>query len=211
MASSQIVGQFAQMTTNEQDTAKKNTSQGNHVVESSPRGTQQASPATGIETNFNDSGFCDCDEETRSQRYDYEDFILFPGDIPLLSTDNFFADLDNFNRDGVNHESTVNIQREAAYRARNRRSTTYDPVHEAARQAIDHSVYDAINDFNVRSQPDASPPYHDSSITSPFQKWYSTYEKHESLAYRLSQSSPLPRSQHSRQPSHASGHDSRSH
>jgi hypothetical protein len=205
-----MVGQFAQMTTDEHDTAKKHAIQGNQMVESSPRGTLQASPATGVETNFNDSGFCDCEEDRISRRYVYEDWILFPGEIPPVSTDNFFADLDRVNREGLNNESTVNLEREAVYRAQNHRSTTfYDPVHEAARQAIHHSVYEAIDDFEVRLQPNYSRPSYEAPIAGPFQKWYSTHEKHESLAYRLSQPSTLPRSQHSRQPSQPSGHESR--
>ncbi|KAE9369293.1 hypothetical protein N431DRAFT_46009 [Stipitochalara longipes BDJ] len=209
MASTQIVGQFAKMTTNDYN-AKEHTNRGNRVLESSPPGNQQSSPATGIETNFNDSGFYDCEEETNARRHDYEDWILFPGEIPLVSTDNFFADLDSsttINRDG---ESTANIERESAFRARNRRSKFYDPVHEAAQAAIDQSVYDAINDYDTRSQPDYSRPSYEAPTASPFQKWYTTFEKHESLAYHLSQSSNSPRPQHSRQPSQPSDHDFRS-
>ena len=210
MASPQIVGQFARMTTNEYNTTNEHKHQGSKVLESSPQGNLQASPATGIETNFNDSGFCDCEEETTSRRYDYEDWILFPGDIPLVSTDNFFADLEVSAKVNGVKESTSNIEREAAYRAQNRRSTFYDPVHEAARAAIDHSVYAAINDYNAQSQPDYARPSYDAPILNPFQRWYSTDEKHESLAYCLSQPSNPPRTQHSRQPSQHSVHQSRS-
>jgi hypothetical protein len=213
MASPQIVGQFARMTTSENNTTNEHTNQSKTALESSPQGNLQASPATGIDTNFNDSGFCDCEEEPNSRRYDYEDWILFPGEIPLVSTDNFFADLDvsmKGSHDGV-YENTSNIERETAYRAQNRRSTTfYDPVHEAARASIDQSVYGAINSYNVQSQPDYSRPAYDAPIPSPFQRWHNTYEKHESLAYRLSQPSNSARTQHSRQPSRRSVHQSRS-
>jgi len=210
MASTQIVGQFAKMTTNDYN-AKEHTNQGNQVYESSPpQGNLQSSPATGFETNFNDSGFCDCEDETNARGHDYEDWILFPGHIPLVSTDNFFADLDSsttFNRD---EESTVNTERESVFRARNHRNDFYDPVHEAAHAAIDQSVHEAISDYNTRSQPDYSHDSYNAPISSPFQRWYSAHEKHESLAYRLSQSSKSPRSQHSRQQSQPAGHDSRS-
>ncbi|KAN0101608.1 hypothetical protein V8E51_012118 [Hyaloscypha variabilis] len=209
MASSQIVGQFAKMTTNDYN-AKEHTNKGKQVPEFSPQSNLQSSPATGFETNFNDSGFCDCEDETNARSHDYEDWILFPGQIPLISTDNFFADLDSSTKASREGESTVNIEREAVFRARNRRSTFYDPVHEAAHAAIDQSVYEAINDYDTRSQPNYSHPSYEASIPSPFQRWLSTHEKHESLAYRLSQSSSSPRSRHSRQPSQHSGHDSRS-
>lgn len=210
MASPQIVGQFARMTTKEKNTPNEYTNQGSKVLESSPQGKLQASPDTGIETSFNDSGFCDCEEETTSHRYNYEDWILFPEDIPLVSTDNFFADLESSTKVNGVKESTPNDGREAAYGARNRRSTYDEPVHEAARVAIDDSVYAAINDYNAQSQPDYSHPSYDAPIPHPFQRWSSTYEKHESLAYRLSQPSNPPRTQHSRQPSQHSAHQPRS-
>ena len=137
MASSQILGQFARMTTNEYTNANECANQGNKILESSPQGNLQASPATAIETNFNDSGFYDCEEETTSRRYDYEDWILYPGDIPLVSTDNFFADLEAPTKVNGVKESTSKIEREAAYRPQNRRSTFYDPIHEAARATIE--------------------------------------------------------------------------
>jgi hypothetical protein len=211
MASSQIVGQFARMTTNENNTTNEHTNQGSKVLESSPQGKLQTSPDTGVETSFNDSGFCDCGEETASRRYNYEDWILFPEDIPLVSTDNFFADLESSTKLNGVQESTLNDGREAAYCSQNHRSTFYDPVHEAARVAIDDSVYAAISDYNAQSQPDYShPSSYDAPIPNPFQRWYSTYEKHESLAYHLSQPSNPPRTQHSRQPSQHSAHQSRS-
>jgi len=211
MASPQIVGQFAKMTTNEYSPSE-HTKQGNEVLESSPKGNPRASPATGIETNFDDSGICDCEDETDVRKHDYTDWILFPGQYPLVETDNFFADLEsstNVNREG---ESASSVEREAASRSQNRPRTFYDPVHDAARVAIDQSVYEAINDYNTRSQPDYSRPTYDAPILNPFQRWYSSNEKHEALAYRLSQSQPSnsPRIQHSRQPSQLSGHDSRS-
>lgn len=208
MASTQIVGQFAKMTTNEYNT-NEHTNHGSEVIGSPPQGNLQGSPATGIETNF-DSGFCDCEDETNARRHDYEDWILFPGQIPLASTDNFFADLESSTKVNRGGEITSNTERKAAYGAQNRRSSFYDPVHEAAHAAIDQSVYDAINDYNTRSQPDYPRPSYDAPIPHSFQRWYSTYEKHESLAYRLSQPPNPPRIQHSRQPPQPSGRDSRS-
>jgi hypothetical protein len=210
MASPQIVGQFARMTTNENNTTHEHTNQGSKVLESSPPGNLQASPDTGLETSFNDSGFCDCEEETTSHRYNYKDWILFPEDIPLVSIDNFFADLESPTKLNGIKESTSNNEREAAYRAQNRPSTFYDPVHEAARVAIDDSVYTAMNDYNAQFQSGYSRLPYDAPIPHPFQRWYSTFEKHESLAYRLSQPSNPPRTQHSRQPSQHSAHQSRS-
>jgi hypothetical protein len=210
MASTQIVGQFARMTTNENNTTNEHPNQGSKVPEFSPQGNLQASPDTGIETSFNDSGFCDCEEETTSRRYNYEDWILFPEDIPLVSTDNFFADLESSTKTNGIKESILNNEREAAYRTQNHRSTFYDPVREAARVAIDDSVCAALNDYNAQFQPDYSRRSYDAPIPHPFQRWYSTYEKHESLAYRLSQRLNPPRNQHSRQPSQHSARQSRS-
>jgi hypothetical protein len=209
MASTQIDGQFAKMTTNEDDTNGQ-TNQGHKELETSPQGNIQASPATGIETSFNDSGFCDCEVETSARRYDYEDWVLFPAQYPLVNTDNFFeSDLESSTKVNIEGEIISTSEREAAYRSQNRRSTFYDPVHDAARGAIDQSVYEAMNDYNARSQLDYSRPY-DAPIPNPFQRWYSSYEKHESLAYRLSQPSNPPRTLHSRQPPRPSDHDSRS-
>ena len=180
------------------------------MLEPSPKGNPQASPATGIETSFDDSGFCDCEDETNVRRHDYKDWILFPGPYPLVDTDSFFADLESSTKVNREGESASSVEQEAADRSQNRPRTFYDPVHDAARDAIDQSVYEAINDYNTRWQPDYSRPAYDPPIPSPFQRWYSSYEKHESLAYRLSQPSNPPRIQHSRQPSQPSAHDSRS-
>jgi hypothetical protein len=209
MASPQIAGQFAKMTTNEYSPSE-HTKQGNEVLESSPKGNPQASPATGIETNFDDSGFYDCEDETNARRHDYKDWILFPEQYPLVDTDNFFADLESSTKVNRGREGASSVEREAAYRSQNRPRTFYDPVHDAAREAIHQSVYEAINDYNTRSQPDYSRPAYDAPIPNPFRRWYSSNEKHESLACRLSQPSNPPRIQHPRQPSQPSGHDSRS-
>jgi hypothetical protein len=221
MASSQNARQ-AQMITNNEHVI-----QGSMAHKSSPQGIVQASPATGIDSaNFNDSGFYDYDyenDETNLHRYNYKDFILFKGDIPNLNTDNFFADLDASTKanhgsiyDGVNDEGTSLIERGAvddSQSEQNRRTTFYDPVHEAAQQPIDQSVLDALSDFEIRSQPDYSRQSHHTPILSPLDKWYNTYERHESLAYRLEQPSnpPRPLQQQSRQPSQRSGHQSHSH
>lgn len=210
MASSKIFG-HAQRTTTENENTNKHISRGSTPHESLVQGNLQESPATGIDSaNFNDSGFFDWeDDETNPYRHDYKDWILFEGDIPIVSTDNFFADLDasaNANHRSVNDESTSYAGRGAVHGAQTeeyRRTTFYDPVHEAVQQSI--ALCKALNDFEIQSQPDQARPSHDAPNLSPLQKWTNTYERHESIAYRLEQP-PSPLQQHSRQPSQRSGH-----
>jgi hypothetical protein len=209
MASSKIVG-HAQMTTTEDENTNKQISRGSTPHESLVQGNLQESPATGIDSaNFNDSGFDDWeDDETNPYRHDYKDWILFEGDIPIVSTDNFFADLDasaNPNHRSVNDSSTSYAGRGAVYDAQTEeyRRTTYDPVYEAVQQSI--ALCKALNDFEIQSQPDQARPSYDAPNLSPLQKWTNTYERHESIAYRLEQP-PSPLQQHSRQPSQQSGH-----
>lgn len=209
MASSKIVGN-AQMTTTENESTNKHISRGSTPYESLVQSNLQESPATGIDSpNFNDSGFDDWeDDETNPNRHDYKDWILFEGDIPIVSTDNFFADLDasaNANHCSVNNKSNSYAGQEAVHGAQNEEHgrTTYDPVHEAVQQSI--ALCKALNDFEIQSQPDQARPSHDAPNLSPLQKWTNTYERHESIAYRLEQP-PSPLQQHSRQPSQRSGH-----
>ncbi len=199
--------------------------QGSKAPESSLQGILQASPTTGIDsTNFNDSGFYDYEhDETNPYRHDYKDWILFNGDIPLLNTDNFFADLDASTKanhgsicDGVSNESASFTERGTVYNSQNeqnRRTSFYDPVHGAVRQPIDQSVLDALGAFEIRSQPDYSRPSHQTPILNPLDKWYNTYERHESIAYRLEQPQNFirPLQEHSRQPPQQPGHQSRYH
>jgi hypothetical protein len=199
----------AQMTTTNGHTIQRNTGPG-----LSPRSNLQESPATAIDaTNSNNTSFCDCeDDKAKPHRYEYKDWILFDGDPPILSTENFFADLDastNPNHGSitarVNNESTSYNERAATYDAQagqSRRTTFYDPVHDAVQQSIDQSIYKALSDFEVRSKPDYSPPLYEKPNLNPLENWYNTYERHESIAYRLElPPNPARPQQQSRQPS----------
>jgi len=207
MASSTIVG-HGQMTTTENENSNNHITQGSTPHESLVQGNLQKSPATGIDsTNFNDSGFFDWeDDETNPYRHDYKDWILFEGDIPIVSTDSFFAELDaipNANHRSVSGESTSSAGRGAVDSSRieeYRRITFYDPVHEAVQQSV--ALCKALNDFEIQSKPDHARPSHDALNISPLEKWASTYERHESIAYRLEQPPNPPHTlqQHSRQP-----------
>jgi hypothetical protein len=210
------------MTTTENKNTNEHINRGSTPHESLVQGTVEESPATGIDsTNFNDSGFFDWeDDETNPYRHDYKDFVLFTGDIPIVSTDNFFADLDA--SANTNHGSVyAGLNESTSYAARGpvdgaqteeyRRNTFYDPVHEAVQQSI--AICKALNDFEIQSQPDHARPSHNAPIFNPLEKWANTFERHESIAYRLEQPSnpPRPLQQHSRQPSQRSGHECRSH
>jgi len=206
MASSKIVG-HAQMTTTENENTNGHINRGSTPHESLARGNWEESPATGIDLiNFNDSGFFDWeDAETNPYRHDYKDWVLFDGEIPIVSTDNFFADLDasasaNHGSNGLNAERASSAGRGAVDGAQieeNRRTTFYDPVHEAVQQSI--AICKALNDFESQSQPDHTRPSYDTPTRTPLEKWANTYERHESIAYRLEQSPspPRPRQQQS--------------
>jgi len=222
MASSKIAG-HAQMTMTETENENEHSNRGSIPHEYVVQGNLKESPATGIDsTNFNDSGFFDWeDDETNPYRYDYKDWVLFEGDIPIVNTENFFADLDaSTNADrasvhgGLHDESTSYTGRGAVYGTQteeSRRTAFYDPVYESIQQSI--AICKALNDFEIQSKPDHARPSHKASNLHPLEKWAKTYERHESIAYRLEQPStpPRPFQQQSRQPSARSGHHAHSH
>jgi len=219
MSSFQDAGQSTRNT-------NKHDIRGNKAHESLVQGNLQASPATGLDsTTFEDSGFFEDDETNpRTNRHDYKDWILYNNDLPALNTDDFFADLDASTKanhssiyDGTNNESTTYIERSCVYDAQEdkfRRTNIYDSVYEAVHEWVDQSIYEAINDFDIRSQPDYSRPSHDPTVLSPLEKWANAYERHESIAYRSEQPTNAARQSHrpaARQSSSRSGNGARSH
>ncbi|KAK0113933.1 hypothetical protein ONS95_014178 [Cadophora gregata] len=194
---SSFVGQSAQgIAATESSTNERN--EGGNSPEAIYQGNNEAA-ATGGES-FNDSGIFEDDDSYRPTA-DYKDFQLFDGDLPEIDpdTDKFFADADasvqhhteffylGSNDSGVGFDDhTPGPQIPASEDD----ALFQDAVQQVTSTAVSNTVYEALEDYDVRSQstyiPPPSPQVGDVAI-DPLVGWVGSYLRHEYIAYQLSQ------------------------
>jgi len=156
--------------------------------------------ATGGES-FKDSGFFE-DDESYTPRGDYEDFQLYRDDLSEIDpdTDKFFADADasvqehagsfysESNDSGVDFDG-YNLGSKHA--ASDEDALFFNTVREVAVSAVSNAIFEALEDYDARSQSDfiPTPPPRDEDVatTNPLRFWVSTYLHHEHIAYQLLQ------------------------
>lgn len=151
------------------------------------------------EDRFQDSGFF---EDVETSEYEYgsgKDWILFNDHVPHLDDDYFLAEDDAIDiastkanhgstYNGLNNENTLQIARGASYNdAGNdgkRGETAYDAVHEAAR-----SVEESDEGYGYGGRPQHRYSNFDDGQVGlgSLDTWTTTFERHESIAYRFEQ------------------------
>jgi len=171
-----------------------------------PPGNPQSTPTTRYEEYFEDSddlGFSEPtsfkNKETNVHRPGYKDWTLFNKDLNIVAGDvntgRFFADADasvvadqGSVSEGYRNES---VAWEAEQGQEVSGNEFYGPVQEAVQGAVKASAFETVRAATQDYESWLSRPSlhyeEDSSILKPLEKWAITYERHESIAYRLEQ------------------------
>jgi hypothetical protein len=191
--------QTAQGTTMNENVASNDSAEADISIESPYVNIDADATTANPKERFQDSGFFEDLETTEYEYVGGKDWILFNDHVPHQDENYFLTEDDAIDiastkanhgstYNGSNNKNTLQIERGTSYNDTGnngkRGETVYDPVHEAARSVVES---DEGYGYNGRPQHQYS-NFDDGQVgLSSLNRWITTFERHESIAYRFEQ------------------------